>query len=94
MSMTGGATPAFRDALHINSEGGAGLLDDNAQMQRAKENLLKQQLRRSLKQLPTPKNEYEINFAGAVPEEGQEEEEEERMEEDAQDRVGSQFPKP
>jgi len=85
MSMTGGATPAFRDALSINSEGGGGFLDDNVQMQRAKENLLKQQLKRSLKLLPAPKNEYEINFAGAVPE-GGEEEKEEVMEEDAQDR--------
>jgi hypothetical protein len=60
-----------RDALNINAEGGGGVLDENVHMQKAKENLLKQHLRMSLKALPAPKNEYEINFAGALPEGGE-----------------------
>jgi len=70
----------------LNSEGGGGVLDENAQMQRAKEALLKQQLKHSLKALPAPKNEYEINFAGALPE-GKVEEKEDtaHYEEDAED---------
>jgi hypothetical protein len=54
-------------------------------MQRAKEQLLRQQLKASLKALPAPKNDYEINFAAAIPEQKGEEEEGEHMEEDAQD---------
>mmetsp|Transcript_43226 Transcript_43226/g.102084 ORF Transcript_43226/g.102084 Transcript_43226/m.102084 type:complete len:787 (-) Transcript_43226:197-2557(-) len=85
MSMTGGATPVFRDALALNSDAAA--MDENAQMQRAKEALLKQQLKHSLKALPAPKNEYEINFAAAIPE-GKDEDDKEQLpyEEDAQDR--------
>ena len=36
MSLTGGATPMFRDALHLNADDGNSLYDENAKMQRAK----------------------------------------------------------
>jgi hypothetical protein len=85
MSLTGGETPALRDALSLNSVDGGGIMDENVSMQRAKEQLLRQQLKSSLKALPAPKNDYEINFAAAIPEQKGEEEEGLQMEEDAQD---------
>ncbi len=53
-------------ALNLNSD--TGIFDENVGLQRAKEQLLKQQLKSSLKTLPAPKNEYEIDFAAAIPE--------------------------
>jgi len=82
MSMTGGETPVLRDALSLNA--GDGFVDENVGMQRAKEALLKSQLKNSLRALPAPKNEYEIDFAAAIPE-SKAEEEETPMDEDAQD---------
>lgn len=84
MSLTGGETPMLRDALSLNAGDGGGILDENVGLQRAKEHLLKQQLKHSLKALPAPKNEYEIDFAAAIPEQ-KPEQEENAMEEDAQD---------
>jgi len=87
MSLTGGATPMFRDALHLNADDGTSLYDENVKMQRAKETLLKQQLKNALKTLPTPKNDYELNF-GALAEGGDAEEEREAgFEEDMSDRA-------
>ncbi|KAJ1489294.1 pre-mRNA splicing factor component-domain-containing protein [Baffinella frigidus] len=82
MSMTGGATPQFRDVLNLNDTSG---MDEGAQMQRAKEAMLKNQLRNSLKALPAPKNEFEIDLSAAIPAEAEQEPEEATMEEDAQD---------
>ena len=84
MSLTGGQTPMLRDALALNAGDGGGVFDENVNMQKAKESLLKQQLKGALKALPAPKNEYEIDFAAAIPER-QPEQEETPMEEDAQD---------
>ena len=58
---------ARREAMVCDALAGS-VMDDNVGLQRAKEQLLKQQLKSSLKALPAPKNEYEIDFAAAVPE--------------------------